>query len=822
MKAFFIKLSIFVITLLALQAGITVIYPPELPEEILQLEEQLQNGADIIYLGDSTLTYPAGEVTTVEILQEFLPDHRVGQAAHPAYNLDLYRAYADYIARFERPPEVVIMPINMRSFSPEWDLRPIYQFEAEKTVLSYGPWLSSIFYRPLDTLGGFDPPISQDDFLNAPVFNGQTPVGQVADFERLLGNSTFEAQANDVESAYYRNIPSEDKAETLEASLIYYYMYELRPAHRKIESMLAASRLLKAGGVKPIFYITPINYELGDRILGEAFGRRITENVTLVEDTLRAEQVELLNLVFELEAFYFVDTEHLTENGKARLAEVLAALIEPSPPAPLQTAARVTPTSNRPDATEVEAQAAPPQPAQSPATARPTPTPNQPGAGEAATQATPSPAPSPTTARPTPTPNQPGPTEVEPQAALALPTPTPPASPVPPTPTNTRVIPLALTPSAELGAITGVEFIGVFEPAGNYLIDLYRVWYRTMTDADQPVEVRANIYIPRVPAGMELPVLVYGGGTTGISPECAPLNELRQRQNWGAYHYQMLEYAAQGFIVAWPNGQGFDDAQPAHPYFIAKNQGRTMLDAARAVYKFFEQGPAANLAAEPLPAVFFGGYSSGGHAAFAAKDLAAPYAPDLPVKGVIGHGPTTNVEVLLKENPIFSPYLIYAYRAFFGQEAVDPGRILQDNWLANFDADVRTKCVDDIFRYYSPNARLIYRTEFREALYTDRLPGFLPRFKELLDANSSGLSPEGVHIPALILQGTADTVVTPPSQEQFASALCRLGNQVTYLTYPAVDHTETRDVSFRDVIAWMRTLAEGAPPKSSCSSLIGQ
>jgi hypothetical protein len=67
MKPFFTKLAIFLGILLVLQVGVSMLYPPDLPDEILQMERYLQNGVDIIYLGDSTVTYPVGEVTTADL-----------------------------------------------------------------------------------------------------------------------------------------------------------------------------------------------------------------------------------------------------------------------------------------------------------------------------------------------------------------------------------------------------------------------------------------------------------------------------------------------------------------------------------------------------------------------------------------------------------------------------------------------------------------------------------------------------------------------------------------------------------------------------------
>jgi hypothetical protein len=165
---------------------------------------------------------------------------------------------------------------------------------------------------------------------------------------------------------------------------------------------------------------------------------------------------------------------------------------------------------------------------------------------------------------------------------------------------------------------------------------------------------------------------------------------------------------------------------------------------------------------------------------------------------------------------------VQAYRDFYGPEVVDPADIFQERWVANFEADVMTRCVDGLFSYYGFSARQMYRPEFMEALYADRLQAVVPAFKAALDDNSAGLSPDGVEIPALILQGTADQIVMPPSQRKFAASLCQLGNHVTYISYPAVDHPNIRRASFRDTINWIESVAKGDLPESSCASLTSQ
>ena len=326
------------------------------------------------------------------------------------------------------------------------------------------------------------------------------------------------------------------------------------------------------------------------------------------------------------------------------------------------------------------------------------------------------------------------------------------------------------------------------------------------------------MYIPKVQRSAPLPVLVYGAGTTGLSDQCAPLREEATVRNWGDYFVHMLSYASQGYIAILPNYAGFDDETQLHRYFVADLEGRVLLDAARAVYRFFEDDPSSALSsARPESAVFFAGYSQGGHAAFAVRDAASSYAPDVPVKGVIGHGATTDLIALLQDSPYFAPYLLYALADYYGSDAVDVRELLQPEWLPSLADDVTSKCIDAIRAYYGNEAPELYQTAFREALYGDRVGDEFPALKEVLDRNSTGLAPSG--IPALVVQGTADPIVTIKSQDAFVAKLCKAGGSVTYLTYPDLHHFQTRQVGFKNTLAWMETLRAGGVAPNVCSPL---
>jgi len=765
MKTLATRASFLVLVLAILQVLTTAAFPVDLPPEILRLDADLAENASIVYLGDSTITLPAGEVTTGEILKEMLPECTVAEIAHPAYNLHLYQYYVRHIVHSANPPRVIVVPVNMRSFSPEWDRRPGYQFVEEKVVLTLGPLLSQVLWRPMQAFGGFEPKISQEAFLDTPVYREETQIGTVRDFEQLTDDSTGQALQGDTGFAYHDVLPSADDEEALQQFLTYRYLSGLHPDHRQLKAMLDIAEMGQEHDVRILFYITPVNYQQGQRYVGDSFREVVSKNVDVVKSLLLDQTgIALVDLAFDLEAFAFVDMEHLRETGKEYVAVRLAAAIKPG--------LDVSPPYGN----------------------RPTPTPT------AMMDAAPSPT---VTSLPVPTRS----VVVQPTLPLVtvMPEPT-----VAPTPVEEEL------PSG--GALVKVEYLWRSPATGKYAVDVYRLQYETIDHAGEVANILAELYVPYADTGTNFPLILHAAGTTGIGNGCAPLKERELERNWGRYDQHSLAYASQGYVVVLPNGLGFDNPDRSHRYFVAELEARTLLDAARAVYALAEQPPAGGRPIRPNDTVFVMGYSSGGHAAFAVKDWAESYAPEVSLQGVIGFGPTTNVETLLREDPVFAPYLVYAYRDFYGSGIIGVADVFAAQWVGTFESDVLNNCVDDIFVYYTRSPRELYTPTFNEILYGGQLDEEYPLFAEALSANASGLS-GGDDIPVLILQGTADTVVTPDSQRGFRDLLCALGDRVSYFEYTAVAHTDIRWSSFGDVLVWMDKVREGVPLPDSCEGI---
>ena len=155
-----------------------------------------------------------------------------------------------------------------------------------------------------------------------------------------------------------------------------------------------------------------------------------------------------------------------------------------------------------------------------------------------------------------------------------------------------------------------------------YDVQTYDIRYVSTDHDGSAAEIHAQLFVPifTEPAGR--PLFVFGSGTTGIADGCAPSLEQPEVRRWGYYRENMLAYAGSGVITIFPDYLGFGDPDRPQRYFSKLAEGRTMLDAVRAVDDFFETSVrAADGHVRPSGHAFVGGYSQGGHAAFAAADI---------------------------------------------------------------------------------------------------------------------------------------------------------------------------------------------------------
>ncbi|MFN2321986.1 MAG: lipase family protein [Trueperaceae bacterium] len=358
----------------------------------------------------------------------------------------------------------------------------------------------------------------------------------------------------------------------------------------------------------------------------------------------------------------------------------------------------------------------------------------------------------------------------------------------------------------------GVAFGGFGAPTIENPVDLWLLRFTTTRFDGAVVVVRARAFTPVDPARGAAPLLVYGSGTTGVAAACAPSREYERATPLGYYRELLAPYAGRGVATVFPDYVGFEDADRPQAYFHAESEAHVLLDAARAMTELYARtGDLGALRSE----TFFGGYSQGGHAAFAVADQHRAYAPDVRVTGVMGFAATTDVEALLATAAYYAPFVLLAYRSVYGDD-VDPAQVLAPRFVPTLEQDAGAFCVDRAQQVYPYDGAGTYTGAFHRALQAGDPGAVAPGFARALAANATGLSGHG--LPALLVQGGQDVIVLDRTQERFVAALCDAGSAVTYLNVPTARHRDTRSAGFDASLAWLWALVNGAPAPSSCAN----
>lgn len=246
-----------------------------------------------------------------ELLNDQLLDKEVVRLDGGAYHLELYEAFVDLLITRQVRPDVLIIPVNLRSFSAEWDARPAYSFSSAKQQLrradnpvasAFSPLMKTLQWEREET-----PSIA--DFRATAVFDGEQQVGTVTDFDN---------------NAYLHPTP-----ELVRNKFIFHYMSSLQPQHRKLVALRNIAHQAAKHNLKILFYVTPIDYQTGTACLGERFTQQVSKNIALIRRNVSEYPVDFVDWSFALDASAFswntYPNEHLKEKGRSFVARNLAA-----------------------------------------------------------------------------------------------------------------------------------------------------------------------------------------------------------------------------------------------------------------------------------------------------------------------------------------------------------------------------------------------------------------------------------------------------------------------------------------------------------------
>ena len=314
---FMAKLAVFglLVTAMQLLAGPAVTSRMISPEFHL-LFAHCDAPSPVVYFGDSVVCSIEQRDTDRRSLVEMtqaLVEQPVTMLAHPAFSQRVFTAFTRRMARRHvlGNVEAVFLPVNPRSFSPAWDMRPEWQFERLLFLLRHDGVFERAFFHPMATFRCASlASVSTRAFLDTPVIVAGEQAMIIGDIESLCHSG--------------------DRETRLTAEFAGYYMHDLDNNHRSFRALLDMIDQFHHTGVTPLVYITPVDREEGSRRHGVAFDRQLDRNIGVIREALAKRQVVLHDLSHTMPSsrftYYERVNEHLDDIGRQLVAEQLAEI----------------------------------------------------------------------------------------------------------------------------------------------------------------------------------------------------------------------------------------------------------------------------------------------------------------------------------------------------------------------------------------------------------------------------------------------------------------------------------------------------------------
>lgn len=284
---------------------------------------------DVVYLGDSVLERVsdsdhnrlglAGQVATL-----LLPRLRTATFSHTAFNPAVFKRIIGVIAASQHRPRHLLIPINLRSFSPQWYAYPEYQFLSFK----------ALFDRYLLSLDAEE----RRRLLNQVPEADKKSEGFRRSMERYLAlrsnfhGTNLRAMGDFLQFKLQKPVDPEAIRERRRLMFIFHYLYEFSGGHPLLTSLGGMLRLIATMDVNVVFYLTPVNYQAGIEYVGPEFTVVLNEHKKVIINFMNSMFVGRNCVLHDFstllgsDAFFqpHIANEHLNEHGRAVLAAAIS------------------------------------------------------------------------------------------------------------------------------------------------------------------------------------------------------------------------------------------------------------------------------------------------------------------------------------------------------------------------------------------------------------------------------------------------------------------------------------------------------------------
>lgn len=332
------------------------------------------------------------------------------------------------------------------------------------------------------------------------------------------------------------------------------------------------------------------------------------------------------------------------------------------------------------------------------------------------------------------------------------------------------------------------------------------VTYTSQGAGGKKIKVSGTVSIPRgrAPRG-GWPVISWAHGTTGTADVCAPSADT---PGGPVHDYVSItggyldRWVARGYAVVQTDYEGLG-TEGGHPYMNGESAADTVVDMVRAA-----RGLDRRIGRD----WFAIGHSQGGQAALFSA-AARQKNSGLRLKGAVALAPggygLSQIAAFVKDQLPGAQYaLAFLPVMLTGAEAADPAlrpeELLTEEASAVLLKSGRTECTA---RHREIAATFPLDKVFRPDADLTALTAYL-RAQEPV-----GLD---LRVPTMVLQGTADVLVSKPTTDLLVADLCKASPDVTYKVYDGADHRGVLAASFDDALGYVESLRSGGSPAPTC------
>lgn len=277
---------------------------------------------DVLYFGDSSVRFTGKKdknTAGIDQLFQIKTGLSICTIANPGFSPVIYSKYIHLLEKTRYKPRLVVIPLNLRSFTGPAARRPAFDFPLRQLYIEYRQTgtldvSNYLKYRFL----GLEERLTESWKDQQVLYNGQN-LGTHSSIQE------YSCITEDLDTAPERE---HLYAQQLGIKFRYHYMAPLDSGDTMFGFLDETIRYCKGHNIPVLFYLTPINFSDGKKYAGEDFADRVVQNIATIEKFLKGHDTELLNLAASLDESGFVDKrdvfEHYNFMGRDFIAKSVA------------------------------------------------------------------------------------------------------------------------------------------------------------------------------------------------------------------------------------------------------------------------------------------------------------------------------------------------------------------------------------------------------------------------------------------------------------------------------------------------------------------